>query len=154
MRTPLPANKFAVQRNVGGENKNGHPLFIHSVLLERGYYTDVVPAAATQIGYKCHIFRVPRSLLTAREGTMIVYMDSKRVIMRIEVPPNVPAAIDTSKELFGATHISVYSRLILWFCQQDELTQGAILRLLPDIADVDIPRRVMERVRGSGRTRG
>ena len=84
---------------------------------------------------------------------MIVYMDSKRVIMRIEVPPNVPAAIDATKELFGATHISVYSRLMLWFCEQDGLTQGAILRLLPDIADVDIPRRVIERVRDSSRSR-
>jgi hypothetical protein len=74
-----------------------------------------------------------------------------RVIMRIEVPPSVPAAVDATKELFGATHISVYSRLMLWFCQQDELTQGAILRLLPEIADVDIPRRIMERVRASGR---
>jgi hypothetical protein len=45
-----------------------------------------------------------------------------RIIMRIDVPAHVPDAIEATRGQFGATHNSVFSRVVLWFCEQDEET--------------------------------
>jgi hypothetical protein len=88
-------------------------------------------------------------LNTGRVWTIIVFMPSTRVILRIEVLPGVPASIDKTLEQFGSTHICVFSRLVAWFCEQDELTQAEILKLLPEIAGIDVSRRIIERLRDS-----
>jgi hypothetical protein len=64
--------------------------------------------------------------------------------MRIDVPAHVPAAIEATRGQFGATHNSVFSRVVLWFCEQDEETQAAILKLLPKDAGIDVTRRLLE----------
>lgn len=68
----------------------------------------------------------------------------KRIIMRIEVAENVPREIEIAKEKFGATHLSMYSRTVLWFCKQDEDVQAAILKLLPKVAEIDVTRQVLK----------
>jgi hypothetical protein len=50
-----------------------------------------------------------------------------RVIMRIEVRPGVPQKLAEVVDQFGATNISVVSRLADWFIAQDEETRLAIL---------------------------
>jgi hypothetical protein len=76
-----------------------------------------------------------------------------RIIMRVVVPPSVPDAIETAMKQFGATHNSIFARVILWFCEQDEETQAAIFNLLPKDAGIDVTRRLLERMAQDQRRR-
>jgi hypothetical protein len=84
--------------------------------------------------------------------TITVKRPQKRIIMRIDVAAHVPDAIETTRKQFGATHNSVFSRVLLWFYEQDEEIQAEILKLLPKDAGVDVTRRLLEAmVQKSGR---
>jgi hypothetical protein len=78
--------------------------------------------------------------------TVAVKKPETRIIMRIDVAACVPDAIETTRKQFGATHNSVFSRVVLWFCEQDEETQAEILNLLPKDAGIDPTRRLLERM--------
>jgi hypothetical protein len=67
-----------------------------------------------------------------------------RVIMRIEVSGSVPGAIENSMDQFGATHISIFSRVIDWVCKQDAETQATILGLMPKGFEIDPVRKTFE----------
>jgi len=64
--------------------------------------------------------------------------------MRIEVSPGVPQRLDAAVQEFGSTNISVVSRLLLWFVEQDEMMQASVLGLIPADSRVDITRRAIE----------
>jgi hypothetical protein len=73
-----------------------------------------------------------------------------RIIMRIEVAPGTPQAIQRTVDQFGVTHLSLSSRVLTWLCEQDDVTQAAILGLLPANSNVDPTHRFLERQGGRG----
>ncbi len=84
-----------------------------------------------------HILRsvVPPMLPVATTGYTASMAKSKprRIIMRVEVRPGTPAKLAEVVDEFGATNISVVSRLAEWFVLQDEETQLEILGSHPAI---------------------
>jgi len=74
--------------------------------------------------------------------------------MRIEVSPSVPDAIETAMKQFGATHNSIFSRAILWFCEQDEEVQAEILGLLPEKSGIDPVQRMLKAMARKAQPRG
>jgi hypothetical protein len=51
----------------------------------------------------------------------------KRVILRAELSPQAKAGLEKVCEQRGMTQVSVMSRLVLWFAQQDPSVQKAVL---------------------------
>lgn len=54
-------------------------------------------------------------------------MSAKRVILRAELTPQAKAGLERTCEQRGMTQVSVMSRLVLWFAQQPESIQKAVL---------------------------
>ncbi len=54
-------------------------------------------------------------------------MTTKREILRAELSPRAKAGLEKICEARGMTSLTVMSRLNLWFAEQDQRTQHAIL---------------------------
>lgn len=54
-------------------------------------------------------------------------MAAKREILRAELTPRAKTGLEQICEARGMTQLSVMSRLNLWFAEQDQRTQHAIL---------------------------
>ena len=54
-------------------------------------------------------------------------MADKRVILRAELAPKAKLGLEEVCAKRGMTQLSVMSRLLLWFAEQDARTQHAIL---------------------------
>jgi predicted transcriptional regulator len=55
---------------------------------------------------------------------------SKRSILRIELSPDAKEKLDQICKAQGMTQISVLSRLVSWFVNQDEVIQASVLGIL------------------------
>jgi hypothetical protein len=80
--------------------------------------------------------------------TALMRKQKARIIMRIELAPGTPQAIQRTVDQFGVTHLNLSSRAVAWFCKQDDVTQAAILGILPENSSVDPTRRFLEQVAG------
>ena len=72
---------------------------------------------------------------------------NRRVIMRIEIQQGGPEALGEVVRLFGSTNVSVVSRLMMWFVEQPEEIQSAVLGHMPG-PRTDISKALMERMAG------
>jgi hypothetical protein len=72
---------------------------------------------------------------------------AKRVIMRIEVSPGVPARLGEAGNRFLSTNNSVVSRVIDCIVRQDDETQATILGLMPQGSGINATVRVLENIR-------
>jgi len=80
-------------------------------------------------------------------------MKSKRAILRIQLNLEAKEGLERICEQRGMTQISVMSRLMEWFVQQDEVIQLSVLRLLPAELAAPAARRLLERLSDkAGRT--
>jgi hypothetical protein len=73
---------------------------------------------------------------------------NRRVIMRIEIQQGGPEALAEVVSQFGSTNVSVVSRLMMWFVDQPEEIQSAVLGHLPGGQRPDISKMLMERIAG------
>jgi len=72
----------------------------------------------------------------------------RRVVMRLEVRPGTSEALGTATKAWGSTHITVASRAIEWFCQQNEVIQATILGLHPTPpAPEELIRAILQRMK-------
>ena len=78
----------------------------------------------------------------------------RRIILRIEVSPEVPHKIGDTIERVLSTHVSVTSRLMSWFVEQDYDLQATILKLMSEGLGIDVTRRVLEGIRRSSKNSG
>jgi hypothetical protein len=72
----------------------------------------------------------------------------RRVILKVELTPEAAQAIDHHIDKFGLTKAAAMSRLILWACSLDDLSQAALLGQLPAGAGVDVAQEWLESLRG------
>ncbi len=71
----------------------------------------------------------------------------KRTIMRVEISPGTPEALDAAVQRVGSTNVSVCSRVVDWLCDQDDVVQAAVLGLYPSAAEQpDVKRLALQRM--------
>ena len=81
-------------------------------------------------------------------------MSLKRVI-KISVNPAAKTAISSIAQRHDMKEIGVASRIYEWFAIQDDVTQKAILRLLPEGYEADVAKLALERIAaGKGDDKG
>lgn len=71
---------------------------------------------------------------------------SDRDIIKIAISPDAKVAIDDVCDRYGMSQIEMASRLYMWFADQDEVVQAAILAILPKEVEVEVAKMVLERV--------
>ena len=72
----------------------------------------------------------------------------KRVIMRIEIAPASKVSLDDFCDGTGMTKLAAVSRLIDWFCEQDDTLQAMIQRLYPSAIEADVATLILEKTAG------
>jgi hypothetical protein len=75
---------------------------------------------------------------------------SKRVIMRIEIAPSSKEQLDQFCDGMGMTKLAAVSRLIDWFCEQEDTVQAMVQRLYPSSIEDDVAAIILERMAGKG----
>lgn len=73
-------------------------------------------------------------------------MKPKRSILRIQLDQSAKEGLERVCLQRGMTQISVMSRLVDWFVQQDEVIQLSVLRLLPDELAAPAAQQVLQRL--------
>jgi len=71
---------------------------------------------------------------------------SDRDIIKIAISPDSKQAIDDVCDRYGMSQIEMASRLYMWFADQDEVLQAAVLGILPKEVEVAVAKMVLERV--------
>jgi hypothetical protein len=69
-----------------------------------------------------------------------------REIIKIAVSPEAKQAIERVCARYGMTQIELASRLYTWLAGADEVTQAAVLGILPDTVASDIARLILQRM--------
>ncbi len=73
-----------------------------------------------------------------------------REIIKIAVTPEAKQAIERVCARYGMTQIELASRLYTWLAEADEVTQAAVLGILPDTVASDVARLVLQRMAAEG----
>jgi hypothetical protein len=78
-----------------------------------------------------------------------------RIVLRLEISPGVPEALDLVVKRVGSTNVSVCSRVINWLCTQDDVLQAGVLGLYPPgVQQPDVSRLVLQRLAKGERPSG
>jgi hypothetical protein len=72
----------------------------------------------------------------------------RRVIMRIELLPQAKNRLGDLCDQLGMTQVATTSRLIEWFCGQNDTVQAAVLGLYPEDIRADVPVMILKRMAG------
>jgi hypothetical protein len=67
-----------------------------------------------------------------------------RVIMRIELLPEAKTNLGVASDQRGMTQVATTSRVIEWFCKQDDVVQASILGLYPDDIRAELPTMIFK----------
>jgi ubiquinone biosynthesis protein COQ9 len=70
----------------------------------------------------------------------------RRVIIRLELTPQAKKALEDVCNNNGMTQVSVSSRLVEWFAQQQNMLQAAILGHYPKDIERDIAELILKRM--------
>jgi hypothetical protein len=71
---------------------------------------------------------------------------SKRAVIRLQLDIKAKQQLDQLCERRGMTQISVLSRLVKWFGNQDELVQASVLGLLSDETVGELSQTLLKRL--------
>jgi hypothetical protein len=69
-----------------------------------------------------------------------------RVIMRIEISQQAKTGLHDACDRLGMTHVATTSRIIEWFCAQNDLIQAVVLGLYPEDIRAEIPTMILKRM--------
>ena len=75
-------------------------------------------------------------------------MTAKRAIIRLQLDVTAKQALDKMCEQKGMTQISVLSRLVKWFANQDEVVQASVLGLMSEQHLGDLSQILLGRMSG------
>ncbi len=67
----------------------------------------------------------------------------KRAIVRVQLSPQVKEKLDELCDSRGMTQIAVMSRLVDWFCEQNELVQAAVLGQISETLQSDLAEQLL-----------
>ena len=70
----------------------------------------------------------------------------RRVIMRIELLPGAKDKLGASCEKRGMTQVATTSRIIEWFCAQNDLIQAVVLGLYPEDIRGELPAIILKQM--------
>ena len=86
--------------------------------------------------YKFHLILITYWSLQMKE----------REIIKIAISTEAKIAIDQACDRYGMSQIEMASRFYMWFAEQDEVLQAAILGILPKTVEVDVANLILERI--------
>jgi hypothetical protein len=72
----------------------------------------------------------------------------KRVIMRIELFPQAKEHLTGLCDRLGMTQVAATSRLVEWFCTQQDVVQAAVLGLYPEDIRAEVASMILKRMAG------
>jgi hypothetical protein len=64
--------------------------------------------------------------------------------MRIELLPQAKSNLETSCDKRGMTQVATTSRIVEWFCKQNDVVQAAVLGLYPEDIRADLPAMIFK----------
>jgi hypothetical protein len=73
---------------------------------------------------------------------------SRRVIMRIELFPSAKDHLTDMCARLGMTQVAATSRLVEWFCEQQDVVQAAVLGLYPEDIRAEVAQMILKRMAG------
>jgi hypothetical protein len=73
---------------------------------------------------------------------------NRRVIMRIELYPEAKDHLTELCARLGMTQVAATSRVIEWFCEQQDVVQAAVLGLYPEDIRAEIAGMILKRMAG------
>jgi hypothetical protein len=71
---------------------------------------------------------------------------SRRVIMRIELYPQAKDHLTDLCGRLGMTQVAATSRLVEWFCEQQDVVQAAVLGLYPEDIRAEVAQMILKRM--------
>jgi hypothetical protein len=71
---------------------------------------------------------------------------SHRVIMRIELYPQAKDHLTDLCSRLGMTQVAATSRLVEWFCEQQDVVQAAVLGLYPEDIRAEVAQMILKRM--------
>lgn len=71
---------------------------------------------------------------------------SRRVIMRIELYPEAKDRLTGLCGKLGMTQVAATSRLVEWFCEQQDVVQAAVLGLYPEDIRSEVASMILKRM--------
>lgn len=72
----------------------------------------------------------------------------RRVIMRIELYPSAKDHLTDMCSRLGMTQVAATSRLVEWFCEQQDVVQAAVLGLYPEDIRAEVAQMILKRMAG------
>jgi hypothetical protein len=66
--------------------------------------------------------------------------------MRIELLPQAKSTLETSCDKRGMTQVATTSRIVEWFCKQNDVVQAAVLGLYPDDIRAELPTMILKSI--------
>jgi len=72
----------------------------------------------------------------------------RRVIMRIEITPHARDGLGDHCDQTGMTQVATASRLVEWFCRQDDVIQAGVLGLFPEDLSANLPSMILKSIAG------
>lgn len=73
-------------------------------------------------------------------------VSTQRVIMRIELFPQAKERFMDYCQGLGISQVAAASRLIQWFCEQDDVVQAVVMGLYPEDIHDQIPSMILKRL--------
>jgi hypothetical protein len=70
----------------------------------------------------------------------------RRVIMRIELYPSAKDHLTDMCSRLGMTQVAATSRLVEWFCEQQDVVQAAVLGLYPEDIRSEVAQLILKRM--------
>ena len=70
----------------------------------------------------------------------------RRVIMRIELFPQAKDHLTDLCDRLGMTQVAATSRLVEWFCEQQDVVQAAVLGLYPEDIRAEVASLILKRM--------
>jgi hypothetical protein len=76
----------------------------------------------------------------------MIEKSDKKAVIRIQLDENAKLQLDDLCRRRGMTHIAIMSRLVGWFCKQDDLIQASVLSMLEEEVLAPLARRMLQRL--------
>jgi hypothetical protein len=74
----------------------------------------------------------------------------RRIIIKIEITPDAQREYQNAQKGFGVKEVAATSKIVRWFCDQDERIQLSILSVHPEDVAFDVKAALLRRMIRTG----
>jgi hypothetical protein len=74
---------------------------------------------------------------------------TRRIVLRVELLPGSKANLDAFCDRTGMTKVAAVSRLIDWFCHQNDMIQALVQGLVPKAIEADVAGLMLRKLSGN-----